>query len=218
MRIPFCVIAATIAVLAACGSLTAAPASTDPPTPSVPPFSCADRPNPLPASTPSPVGPRSGIPADAPNGDGFTLFSVVRPGVLTRSGTPTKPQFDYLRGHGWRSIVDLRTTDDTTFAGFTEEGFRYLWLPIDVTQIPTLDQAARFLCFVTQAENQPIDVHDNTGAERTCVMAALFRYSIESWPMETAIHEALLYGGGPNQGQIAFLRRWASNHKPGVLP
>jgi protein tyrosine/serine phosphatase len=167
--------------------------------------------------TPKAVLPLGGAPANLPHGGGFDTFAVVQPGVLTRSGTPDAHQFDYLRAAGWRSIVDVRTTDDRTYSGFDRLGLRYLFLPVVSGGAPTDDQALSFLCFVTDTANQPVAVHDNSGRERVGVLVALYRYSVQAWPMSAALAEEAGFGDELSAAGIAFLDDWAARHPPGQL-
>lgn len=187
------------------------------PLPSATPSSCA-RTVAAPASPGPPVGPRSNLPAGAPLGQGMTLLAVVSPGVLARAGTPDEAGFTWLKSHGWKSVVDLRTTDDTTYSGFVANHFQYLWLPIGSGLAPTPDQVRTFLCFVVAPANQPVVVHDNSGAERVSMLVALYRYAAQGWPMALAVQEEKAYGDSLNLEQLTFLQAWANQYPPGTVP
>jgi Tyrosine phosphatase family len=187
------------------------------PLPSASPSACAK--HNVPAASPGPaVGPRSNLPAGAPVGNGMTNFSVVIPGVLARTGTPDEAGFTWLKTHGWKSVVDVRTTDDTTYSGFVANKFQYLWLPVNSAAAPTPDQARSFLCFVTNVANQPVVAHDNSGAERVSVFIALYRYAVQGWPMDVAVAEGRLYGDSLSVDQLTFLQAWANQYPPGTVP
>jgi protein tyrosine/serine phosphatase len=164
------------------------------------------------------VGPRNGLPAGAPLTEGLTLMSVVVPGVLTRAGTPGESGFTWLKLHGWKSVIDLRTTDDTTYSGFVTNRFQYLWLPIGSGLAPTPEQSRSFLCFVQNPANQPVVVHDNSGAERVSLFVALYRYAVQGWPMDVAVNEQKLYGESMTLEQLTFLQAWANQYPPGTIP
>lgn len=176
------------------------------------------------SSAPSPVfvGPRENIPADAPSAYGFWSFAASVPGVLSRSGQPLITEFRWLREHGWKSVVNLRTDgergevgDDRKLQGFSDIGFSYLSLPIADGHPPTDRQAEEFLAFVTRPENQPVHVHCRGGIGRTGTLVALYRYAVQGWPMETAILESRAFRGGVSAGQAQWLRAWAEAHPPG---
>ncbi|HXA29819.1 MAG TPA: hypothetical protein VN193_13855 [Candidatus Angelobacter sp.] len=211
-------------LLAGCGSEGPAHPTTSSlasvsasPLPSATPSVCAHAIAPV-ASPGPPVGPRSNLPAGAPLGQGMASFAVVSPGVLARAGTPDEPGFIWLKTHGWKSVVDVRTTDDTTYAGFVNQHFQYLWLPIASGLAPTPDQARSFLCFVVAPANQPVLVHDNSGAERVSMMVALYRYAVQGWPMTVAVDEEKLYGDSLNLEQLTFLQAWANQYPAGTIP
>jgi tyrosine-protein phosphatase SIW14 len=190
--------------------------------------------SPLPAATPSTcarkvaassgpyafVPPRGNVPAGAPLSQGMTVFSVVAPGILARGGTPDESGFSWLKQHGWKSVVDLRTTDDNTYAGFVADRFQYLWLAVGSGLAPTPDQARSFLCFLVNPANQPVFVHDNSGAERVDMFVALYRYAVQGWPIDVAVREEKLYGDSNsiNLEQQTFLQAWANQYPPGTLP
>ncbi|MCL5772850.1 MAG: sulfur transferase domain-containing protein [Firmicutes bacterium] len=177
-------------------------------------------------TTPAPeiifVGPRKNIPEDAPNEYGFWSFAIPVPGVLSRSGQPLLSEFKWLKAKGWKSDINLRTDgergevgDDSKIKGFKKLGLNYLYLPIADGSPPTEAQAKTFLNFVTNPANQPAHVHCRGGIGRTGVMVALYRYSIQGWPMDKAIQESVLFSGGVSESQRKWLLNWAKHHKPG---
>jgi protein tyrosine/serine phosphatase len=186
------------------------------PLPQATPSTCARTSAP---TSPGPeVPPRSNLPAGAPLGQGMTLFSVVVPGVIARTGTPDSGGFNWLKTHGWKSVINLRTTDDNTYSDFVANHFQYQWLPIGNGIAPTPDQARTFLCYVVNPANQPVVVHDNSGAERVSMFIALYRYAVQGWPMDAAVKEEKLYGDSLNLEQLTFLQAWANQYAPGTLP
>jgi hypothetical protein len=90
------------------------------------------------------VRPRSNIKKDAPAEAGFNTFSIVIPGVFSRSGQPTLSEFQWLKNNGWKGIVDLRQpdeyneiADDKNIKGFSNLRFNYLSLKIKDGFAPT---------------------------------------------------------------------------------
>jgi protein tyrosine/serine phosphatase len=158
------------------------------------------------------------VPAGAPLTGGLNTLTVVAPGLLARGGTPDDTGFAWLKQHGWKSVVDVRTTDDTTYAGFVADKFGYLWLPVSSGLAPTPEQARSFLCFVASPANQPVFAHDNSGAERVSVLIALYRYAAQGWPMDAAVKEQKLYGDSLSLDQLTFLQAWANQYAPGTIP
>lgn len=168
------------------------------------------------------VGPRQNIPSDAPSAYGFWSFAQPVTGVLSRSGQPLMSEFTWLKDHGWKAVVDLRTDgergevgNDSKLPGFNALGFHYLYLPLTDGAPPTEQQAQQFLSFVTNPANQPVHVHCRGGYGRTGTMTALYRYSIQAWPMDQAIAESRAFHGGISSAQAKWLTQWAATHSAG---
>ena len=168
------------------------------------------------------VGPRENISAGAPTGYGFWSFAAPIAGTISRSGQPLESEFKWLKDHGWKSVVNLRvdneygeTADDAKLARFNDLYLNYLRLPISDGAAPTDKQADEFLKFAENPANQPVHVHCRGGIGRTSAMVALYRYSVQSWPMDKAIGESRLFQGGVSMAQKNWLEKWASVHKPG---
>jgi len=168
------------------------------------------------------VGPRGNLPKDAPSDYGLWSLAISVPGVLSRSGQPLLSGFQWLKANGWKSVVDLRVDgergevgDDTKIEGFNALGFNYLALPIADGSPPTDKQAEEFLTFVTNSANQPVHVHCRGGIGRTSVMVALYRYSVQGWPLQKAIDESRPFEGGMSDSQQKWLENWQQNHLPG---
>lgn len=174
------------------------------------------------------IGPRQNIPDNSPVGEknskgtGFWSFAIAVDKVLSRSGQPTYENFKWLKENGWRSVIDTRedgeygeVTDDKKISGFNELGFNYLYLPMKDNTVPTNEQAESFLNFITDPKNQPAHLHCRAGIGRTGTLTALYRYSVQGWPLEDALKEAKLYSSGLNKVQTAWLEQWALNHQPG---
>ena len=152
-----------------------------------------------------------------PAGSGFCTFGICVPKVISRSGQPSMIDFQWLKDNGWKSVVDLRLTSDARWQGFNELHLNYLALPIIDNSVPSEQQAQKFLAFVTDPVNLPVHIHCLAGEGRTGVMIALYRYSVQDWPMDKAIDESHLFGSGINKFQENWLKNWARAHKPEYL-
>lgn len=166
-----------------------------------------------------PVGPRGNVPLNTPNEDGFKMFAIVSPGLLSRSAQPSLLEFQWLKDNNWKSVIDLRINGDhgqvggdMAINGFSGLGFKYLWLQMIDGGVPTDEQALQFLSFVTNPNNQPVEIHCLAGIGRTGTMVALYRYQIQGWVIDQAIKESKLYAGGINSVQEMWLRHWATEH------
>ena len=168
------------------------------------------------------VGPGQNLPIDAPKDSRFANFAVVIPKILSRSGQPSIEDFKYLSKNGWKGVVDLRqdgemgeVSDDSKIPGFDNLNFNYINLQIVDGLTPTVGQAREFLRFVNNPKNQPVHVHCAYGIGRAGLMVALYRYSVQSWPMDKAIEESRLFSGGVDEAQAKWLESWAKDHEPG---
>ena len=178
-----------------------------------------------PSPTPAPivyVGPREGIPEDAPLAYGFWSFAQPVAGVFSRSGQPLIGEFQWLKQQGWKGVIDLRVDgerdevgDDSKIPGFTDLGFNYLYVPISDGHPPTNEEADQILTFMTNPANQPLHVHCRGGIGRAGTVTALYRYAVQGWPIDDAIKESRPFQGGISSVQEAWLRDWATTHEPG---
>lgn len=143
-------------------------------------------------------------------------YGVVWEGKLSRSANPKSDAgWLWLRGRGVRSVVNFRNDNDVDYRGL---GFGdVLWIPLKSTQIPTDEEAERFLAFIQDPARQPVHVYCSEGKDRTGMMIALARYAVDGWPVEDAIAEARRYRRGEDLApeRLAWLREWAARHKPG---
>jgi protein tyrosine/serine phosphatase len=165
------------------------------------------------------VGPRDNLPTSTPQAYGFWSFAILDDGKISRSGQPLMSEFLWLKNNGWKSVVDLRTDgeykeigDDRKLRGFNKLGFNFLSLPIRDGATPTITQAKKFLQFVTDPKNQPVEVHCRGGFGRTGTLIALYRYTVQKWSMKDAVAESRLYRGGIDTTQAKWLQTWAKNN------
>jgi len=168
------------------------------------------------------VGPREGIPENAPKDYGLWSFAMPVQGVLSRSGQPLLAGFKWMKDNGWKSVVDLRIDgergevgDDRKIKGFNELGLNFLPLPLVDGIPPTDEQAKQFIAFVTNPANQPAHVHCRGGIGRAGTMVVLYRYSVQGWPLDKAIEESRAFQGGISDLQKKWLEKWAEQYKPG---
>lgn len=168
------------------------------------------------------VGPRENIPKGAPSAYGFWSFAIPVSDVLSRSGQPLMSEFTWMKENGWKSVVDLRVSDDhgevaddSELPGFNELGFNYLHLGIIDGHAPTDVQAQQFLEFVTKPENQPVHVHCRGGYGRAGTAIVLYRYAVQGWPLDQAVAESRLFHGGISDAQLKWLTSWSKNHPAG---
>lgn len=143
-------------------------------------------------------------------------YGIVWPGKLTRSGLPKKDDgWKWLRAQGTKTIVNFRERNDVDYKKYGFVGF--LWIPLVKGQMPTEKEADKYLNWIQDPANQPVNIECAEGRDRTGMMAALARYAVDGWSMEEAINEASLYRKGKplSADRIEWLRRWAATRPPG---
>jgi protein tyrosine/serine phosphatase len=136
-------------------------------------------------------------------------FSVVEPGVLSRSAMPTPEMIDWLASElGVRSVVSFREEEEgeweeTRVAG---RGMRFFYFDMGSKRPPTPWQLERWRSILADPDNRPIHCHCHGGADRTGLMVALYRIEHQDWTVERALREVAARGGV--LGRSSAQRRW----------
>jgi len=115
--------------------------------------------------------------------------------TLYRSAQPRIADVAALKALGIRTIVSLRSFNDDrkVFAG---SGIRLVRVPINTWSIDDA-KVLRALVAIREAEKQgPVLIHCMHGADRTGVVAAVYRMAIQGWDKESARLEMLRGGYG----------------------
>jgi len=121
---------------------------------------------------------------------------LTRPGLpnlhrvsdtLYRSAQPTAEGMKHVETMGIKTVVNLRHHHDDTdlLAGLSLEGEH-----IETSaRGMTVEQVVRFLKIATDKPRGPLLVHCKHGADRTGVMCAVYRITVEGWTKSEALHE-----------------------------
>lgn len=115
--------------------------------------------------------------------------------MLYRGGAPTREGLETLKGMGIRTVVNLRH-----YHGKGEEkdcrevGIGYLRIVLESSDAPTDEAVRRFLRAVTDPALQPVYFHCWRGKDRTGAMAAVYRMTVDGWPLEEALAERDAFG------------------------
>jgi protein tyrosine/serine phosphatase len=115
--------------------------------------------------------------------------------TLYRSAQPRIANVAALKALGIRTIVSLRSFNDDrkVFAG---SGIRLVRVPINTWSIDDT-KVLRALVAIREAEKRgPVLIHCMHGADRTGVVAAVYRMAVQGWDKESARLEMLRGGYG----------------------
>ena len=112
-------------------------------------------------------------------------------GDVYRSEQPTRAGFEDIRKMGIQTIIDLRAghTDADLIKGM---GFTLIEVPMTATGFGTND-VVKALRAIKDAR-KPVLIHCQYGADRTGLVAAMYRIVFEDWTKDDAIAE-LTQGG-----------------------
>ncbi len=122
-------------------------------------------------------------PIEAP---GLPNFHEVTP-QLFRSAQPWREGFQQLEKRGIRTVISLRDdgADDEWAAGTR---LKLVRIPMNLLKI---DEAAvaQVLALLQKKEDGPFLIHCQMGADRTGVVMALWRITVQGWTREDAVAE-----------------------------
>jgi protein tyrosine/serine phosphatase len=142
-------------------------------------------------------------------------FSVVEPGVLSRSAMPTPAMIDWLAASlGVRSLVSFRDQQGAEWEEAHAErlGLRFFDFDMGSKHPPTPWQLERWRAILANPDNYPIHCHCHGGADRTGLMVALFRIEHQDWPLRRALREIAARGG--LRSRSAAQRHWLLHAYP----
>lgn len=121
----------------------------------------------------------------------------VGPG-LWRGGNPKARGLTRLKGLGVHTIIDLMDEENIESRKCANRlGLQYVNIPLRRTKSIPLDAITQFLAVVNNPAYKPIYVHCRSGRDRTGAMIAIYRISVENWPVSAAYKEMRTYGFNP---------------------
>jgi protein tyrosine phosphatase (PTP) superfamily phosphohydrolase (DUF442 family) len=125
-----------------------------------------------------------------------------------RGAQPTADGIRELPKLGVHTIVNLRSMHDDDDDEIGDLPLRYEQIRFTAWH-PEHEDVVRFLKIVTTAKNQPIFVHCQYGADRTGMMTAIYRITVQGWKKDDAIREMTEGGFGFHpewQNLVDFVR------------
>ncbi|QNK75139.1 dual specificity protein phosphatase family protein [Variovorax sp. PAMC28562] len=119
--------------------------------------------------------------------------------TLYRSAQPRREDVPALQALGIKTVISFRSfnSDERTFRGSPGgSGIDLVRVPIDTWSIND-DEVQRALVAIREAEKKgPVLIHCWHGADRTGVVAAVYRMALQGWSKDAARHEMLRGGFG----------------------
>src|SRR4029453_11559007 len=96
---------------------------------------------------------------------------------------------------GVKTVVNLRHFHgDTERERVEKAGLRYVHIPLESSDKPTVGAVAAFLKTATDPSLRPMYVHCQHGVDRTGTMMALYRMEVEGWKNDEAFAEMVFFG------------------------
>ena len=122
---------------------------------------------------------------------GVPNFGRLKPNLL-RGGQPSSDGFAALRAVGVTTVISFTLGDEGAKlegAEVARLGMDFVALPWSTQEVPEPDQIRTFLTYLRDHPDRRVFVHCKAGSDRTGVMIALSRISIDGWPAQQAVDE-----------------------------
>ena len=141
---------------------------------------------------------------------GLTNVGRVANGIF-RGAQPEPEGYATLKAMGVKTVINLRTHHGEREA-VEAAGMRYVEIPMSFWKDVDPTVVRKALSAMTEPANQPVFVHCALGADRTGVVAAVYRMEVDGWSEAEAEAEMEAFGFHEIWSQLKeFVRRY-----PGV--
>lgn len=154
--------------------------------------------------------------AETPKVDPKALpnFHEVVEGQIYRGGAPTYWGMKKLQSLGIKTIIDLRIEKKHREEKKKAEelGFTWVHLPMG-SEAPTVKQVETFLEILAKAEDEPVYVHCQHGADRTGAMIGIYRMRVQGWDFDKTWKEMRKYGFKPHLTELKDAVRYEKYRK-----
>src|SRR5262245_10156523 len=120
----------------------------------------------------------------------------VAPGIF-RSAQPDSGELREAKERGVRTVVVLRSNVPADERAAAERlGLELVHVPMDGSQMPSIEEVDTALTVLLNASKRPVLVHCAHGEERTGAVIAAYRVIAQGWDPAAAEAEALELGFG----------------------
>ncbi|MGB7631887.1 MAG: tyrosine-protein phosphatase [Candidatus Deferrimicrobium sp.] len=136
----------------------------------------------------------------------------MAPGIL-RGAQPKPEGYATLKAMGVKTVINLRTCHGERKA-VESAGMRYVEIPMSFWKDVDPAEVQMALSVMTDPANQPVFVHCGRGADRTGVVAAVYRMEVDGWSEAEAEAEMEAFGFHEIWSQLKeFVRRYPEEQK-----
>lgn len=134
----------------------------------------------------------------APTAQQVPNFAQVDDNIY-RGAAPTAAGLKVLQAMGVRTIIDLRIERKPAKAEQQQaEAMGFTWINLRMgKEAPTKQQVATFLDTLANAEEAPVFVHCQHGADRTGCMIGIYRVTVQGWSFDATWKEMRSFGFKP---------------------
>ena len=133
----------------------------------------------------------------------------VAPGVY-RGAQPGPEGYATLKRLGIKTVIDLRTTENER-AQVEAAGMKAIAVPIEMTRKGLKEKVDHVVALMANPANQPVYVHCRHGQDRTGVVVAAYRMTLDNWSEKDA--EAEMQAFGFNDVWVNF-KKFIRSYKP----
>jgi protein tyrosine phosphatase (PTP) superfamily phosphohydrolase (DUF442 family) len=123
---------------------------------------------------------------------GIPRFFEIERG-LARGGQPNHDGYQFLRDHGYKTVVSFRDPSDDERRELEKLGIAYVTIPLRAGPFsatpPTDEELNKFFTTVGDPARRPVFIHCLRGRDRTGAMTALYRIQACGWTNEDAVKE-----------------------------
>ncbi|MCX5789731.1 MAG: dual specificity protein phosphatase family protein, partial [Elusimicrobia bacterium] len=144
-------------------------------------------------------------------------FAQVSPGVY-RSGQPTQQGIAQLAAKGIKTVLKLNNDAPAESNWASAAGIDLVARLMSNQAAPTFAQVDDALAVVNDAARQPVLVHCHLGHDRTGVVIAAYRVTVQNWSISQAVTEAKSLGfSNPKFGDLATWLNGYVAHRGGAV-